>query len=170
MIWTTKLSGILKQSGGPSWEVKLGRKDSLTASQKDADDIMPSPRANASFLVDLFAKFDRSNKSSRVVNINKYYHLLKHCSSSIFTKSAFVKSQFIAILFWMSNYILLLKSYYCSEYMTYVMEALELEDTIKNYDRRSSTGWFALKNLPILYHFLIIIYITGRWLFTLIVI
>lgn len=70
----------------------------------------------------------------------------------------------------MSNYILLLKSYYCSEYMTYVMEALELEDTIKNYDRRSSTGWFALKNLPILYHFLIIIYITGRWLFTLIVI
>ncbi|XP_052300322.1 uncharacterized protein LOC102625291 isoform X2 [Citrus sinensis] len=30
---------------------------------------------------------------------------------------------------------------YKSEYMTYVMEALELEDTIKNYDRRSSTGW-----------------------------
>lgn len=49
-------------SGGPSWEVKLGRKDSLTASQKDADDIMPSPRANASFLVDLFAKFDLSIK------------------------------------------------------------------------------------------------------------
>ncbi|XP_048437918.1 LMBR1 domain-containing protein 2 homolog A-like [Pyrus x bretschneideri] len=30
---------------------------------------------------------------------------------------------------------------YKSEYMTYVMEALELEDTIKNYERRSSTGW-----------------------------
>eukprot|EP00268_Persea_americana_P031761 TRINITY_DN3102_c0_g1_i9.p1 TRINITY_DN3102_c0_g1~~TRINITY_DN3102_c0_g1_i9.p1 ORF type:complete len:794 (+),score=142.43 TRINITY_DN3102_c0_g1_i9:325-2706(+) len=28
-----------------------------------------------------------------------------------------------------------------SEYMTYVMEALELEDTIKNYDRRSLNGW-----------------------------
>lgn len=42
--------------------MKLGRKDSLTASQKDADDIMPSPRANASFLVDLFAKFDLSIK------------------------------------------------------------------------------------------------------------
>ncbi|KAF5738009.1 LMBR1 domain-containing protein 2 A isoform X1 [Tripterygium wilfordii] len=30
---------------------------------------------------------------------------------------------------------------YKSEYMTYVIAALELEDTIKNYERRSSTGW-----------------------------
>ncbi|KAK3211247.1 hypothetical protein Dsin_015953 [Dipteronia sinensis] len=30
---------------------------------------------------------------------------------------------------------------YKSEYMTYVMEALELEDTIRNNDRRNSTGW-----------------------------
>ncbi|XP_048232649.1 LMBR1 domain-containing protein 2 homolog A isoform X2 [Ricinus communis] len=30
---------------------------------------------------------------------------------------------------------------YKSEYMTYVSEALELEDTIKNYERGSSTGW-----------------------------
>lgn len=30
---------------------------------------------------------------------------------------------------------------FCSEYMTYIMEALELEDTVKNYDRRNSTGW-----------------------------
>ncbi|KAI3462094.1 hypothetical protein Pfo_018757 [Paulownia fortunei] len=28
-----------------------------------------------------------------------------------------------------------------SEYLTYVKEALELEDTIKNYERRSMTGW-----------------------------
>ncbi|KAL7612814.1 hypothetical protein Lser_V15G06835 [Lactuca serriola] len=49
-------------SGGPDWEVKLGRKDSLTASQKDSDDIMPSPRANASSLIDLFARFDLSVK------------------------------------------------------------------------------------------------------------
>ncbi|KAE8675661.1 homeobox-leucine zipper protein ATHB-6-like [Hibiscus syriacus] len=28
-----------------------------------------------------------------------------------------------------------------SEYMTYVSEALQLEDTIKNYEHRSSTGW-----------------------------
>lgn len=27
--------------------------------------------------------------------------------------------------------------------MTYVLEALELEDTIKNYERRNSTGWCA---------------------------
>lgn len=31
----------------------------------------------------------------------------------------------------------------CSEYMTYVLEAIELEDTTKNYERRNSTGWFA---------------------------
>ncbi|KAI7725440.1 hypothetical protein M8C21_009705 [Ambrosia artemisiifolia] len=49
-------------SGGPDWEVKLGRKDSLTASQEDADAIMPSPRANATMLIDLFAKFDLSVK------------------------------------------------------------------------------------------------------------
>ncbi|KAG6519151.1 hypothetical protein ZIOFF_022640 [Zingiber officinale] len=30
---------------------------------------------------------------------------------------------------------------YKSEYMTYVMKALELEDTIKNYERRDSNGW-----------------------------
>ncbi|KAG2286571.1 hypothetical protein Bca52824_046175 [Brassica carinata] len=47
-------------TGGPDWEVKLGRKDSLTASQKDSDDIMPSPRANATFLIDLFKRFDLS--------------------------------------------------------------------------------------------------------------
>lgn len=50
----------LWQSGGPSWEVKLGRKDSLTASQEDSNNIMPSPRANATFLVDLFHQFNLS--------------------------------------------------------------------------------------------------------------
>uniref|UniRef100_A0A1D1ZDF8 LMBR1 domain-containing protein 2 A n=1 Tax=Anthurium amnicola TaxID=1678845 RepID=A0A1D1ZDF8_9ARAE len=30
---------------------------------------------------------------------------------------------------------------YRSEYRNYVVEALELEDTIKNYERRDSTGW-----------------------------
>ncbi|CAK7354602.1 unnamed protein product [Dovyalis caffra] len=34
-----------------------------------------------------------------------------------------------------------------SEYMTYVMEALELEDTIKNYERGSSTGWQYISSL-----------------------
>jgi hypothetical protein len=29
-----------------------------------------------------------------------------------------------------------------SEYMTYVMEALELEDTIKNNELREANGWF----------------------------
>ncbi|KAK9285740.1 hypothetical protein L1049_024939 [Liquidambar formosana] len=47
-------------SGGPNWKVKLGRKDSLTASQEDSNNIMPSPRANASALIDLFSKFNLS--------------------------------------------------------------------------------------------------------------
>ncbi|XP_044492965.1 LOW QUALITY PROTEIN: peroxidase 17-like [Mangifera indica] len=49
-------------SGGPKWEVKLGRQDSLTTSKEDSDNIMPSPRSNASFLIDLFAKFNLSVK------------------------------------------------------------------------------------------------------------
>lgn len=46
--------------GGPNWEVKLGRRDSLTASQEDSDRIMPSPRANASYLITLFSSFNLS--------------------------------------------------------------------------------------------------------------
>ncbi|KAF5960485.1 hypothetical protein HYC85_001694 [Camellia sinensis] len=49
-------------SGGPHWEVKLGRKDSLTASQEDSNNIMPSPRANTTSLIDLFRKFNLSIK------------------------------------------------------------------------------------------------------------
>ncbi|KAI4331769.1 hypothetical protein L6164_016726 [Bauhinia variegata] len=49
-------------TGGPDWQVKLGRLDSLTASQEDADNIMPSPRANASYLIELFQKFNLSIK------------------------------------------------------------------------------------------------------------
>ncbi|KAK9713074.1 hypothetical protein RND81_06G001300 [Saponaria officinalis] len=49
-------------SGGPDWEVRLGRLDSLTASQADSDAIMPSPRANASALIQLFARFNLSVK------------------------------------------------------------------------------------------------------------
>ncbi|KAK6282326.1 hypothetical protein POUND7_016151 [Theobroma cacao] len=30
---------------------------------------------------------------------------------------------------------------FCSEYMSFVLEALELEDTVKNYERRDATGW-----------------------------
>eukprot|EP00268_Persea_americana_P035998 TRINITY_DN35467_c4_g1_i1.p1 TRINITY_DN35467_c4_g1~~TRINITY_DN35467_c4_g1_i1.p1 ORF type:complete len:345 (-),score=65.61 TRINITY_DN35467_c4_g1_i1:229-1200(-) len=47
-------------SGGPCWEVKLGRLDSLTASQEDSNRIMPSPRANATYLIDLFKSFNLS--------------------------------------------------------------------------------------------------------------
>ncbi|KMS98798.1 hypothetical protein BVRB_3g068730 [Beta vulgaris subsp. vulgaris] len=49
-------------SGGPDWEVRLGRKDSLYARQEDSNNIMPSPRANASMLIDLFAKLNLSTE------------------------------------------------------------------------------------------------------------
>ncbi|KAJ1409680.1 Secretory peroxidase [Sesbania bispinosa] len=49
-------------TGGPNWEVRLGRLDSLTANQEDSNNIMPSPRANASYLIDLFQKFNLSVK------------------------------------------------------------------------------------------------------------
>ncbi|KAL3818927.1 hypothetical protein ACJIZ3_004832 [Penstemon smallii] len=49
-------------SGGPNWEVKLGRVDSLTASQEASNKIMPSPRSNATYLIDLFKRFNLSVK------------------------------------------------------------------------------------------------------------
>ncbi|XP_057541843.1 uncharacterized protein LOC130820472 [Amaranthus tricolor] len=36
---------------------------------------------------------------------------------------------------------------YKSEYMTYVLEALEVEDTIKNFERRHATGWKYVSSL-----------------------
>ncbi|KAB2617485.1 peroxidase 17-like [Pyrus ussuriensis x Pyrus communis] len=49
-------------TGGPDWELKLVRLDSLSASQEASDNVMPSPRANASSLIDLFGKFNLSVK------------------------------------------------------------------------------------------------------------
>ncbi|XP_012572636.1 peroxidase 17-like [Cicer arietinum] len=49
-------------TGGPEWEVRLGRLDSLTANQEDSNNIMPSPRANASTLINLFKKYNLSVK------------------------------------------------------------------------------------------------------------
>ena len=39
-----------------------------------------------------------------------------------------------------------------SEYTKFVLEALELEDTVKNNERRDVTGWFALK--PLIFGFI----------------
>ncbi|KAJ7956788.1 Peroxidase [Quillaja saponaria] len=49
-------------TGGPDWGVRLGRLDSLGASQEDSNNIMPSPRSNASYLIDLFQKYNLSVK------------------------------------------------------------------------------------------------------------
>ncbi|KAF5480885.1 hypothetical protein F2P56_001591 [Juglans regia] len=49
-------------TGGPFWEVRLGRLDSLSAKQEDSNEIMPSPRSNASSLIDLFHNYNLSVK------------------------------------------------------------------------------------------------------------
>ncbi|PKA56574.1 Peroxidase 40 [Apostasia shenzhenica] len=40
--------------GGPSWEVEMGRKDSLTASKKEAEDNIPGPNSNVATLTQKF--------------------------------------------------------------------------------------------------------------------
>lgn len=40
--------------------MKLGRLDSLTASQEDSNQIMPCPRSNATYLIDLLSRFNLS--------------------------------------------------------------------------------------------------------------
>ncbi|KAK7860072.1 peroxidase 17 [Quercus suber] len=47
-------------TGGPNWKVKLGRLDSLSPWLEESNEIMPSPRSNASYLIDLFKKFNLS--------------------------------------------------------------------------------------------------------------
>ncbi|KAK2966769.1 hypothetical protein RJ640_015367 [Escallonia rubra] len=70
-------------SGGPIWEVKLGRQDSLTASQEDSNNIMPSPRANATTLIDLFSKYNLSVKD--VVSLSGSHSIGKgRCFSIVF--------------------------------------------------------------------------------------
>ncbi|CAL1412401.1 unnamed protein product [Linum trigynum] len=46
--------------------MKMSRLDSLTASQADFDAIMPSPRANGTMLIDLFAQYNLSGSHSIV--------------------------------------------------------------------------------------------------------
>ncbi|KAK3042962.1 hypothetical protein RJ639_001038 [Escallonia herrerae] len=73
----------LVNSGGPNWEVKLGRQDSLTASQEDSNNIMPSPRANATTLIDLFSKYNLSVKD--VVSLSGSHSIGKaRCFSIVF--------------------------------------------------------------------------------------
>ncbi|CAJ2655417.1 unnamed protein product [Trifolium pratense] len=49
-------------TGGPDWQVKLGRLDSLSASQDNSSDIMPSPTSNATTLIDLFQQYNLNVK------------------------------------------------------------------------------------------------------------
>lgn len=50
------------QLGGPSWEVGLGRRDSITASRADANRYIPGPFLNLDKLKENFAKQGLSEK------------------------------------------------------------------------------------------------------------
>jgi hypothetical protein len=43
-----------EQTGGPSWEVLLGRRDSLTASKAAAESSLPAPTSDISTLISKF--------------------------------------------------------------------------------------------------------------------
>ena len=45
---------IIFQSGGPSWEVPMGRRDSLSASKEAANNNIPSPNSTISSLLSKF--------------------------------------------------------------------------------------------------------------------
>ncbi|KAK9742278.1 hypothetical protein RND81_03G160900 [Saponaria officinalis] len=46
--------------GGPSWEVKMGRRDSVTANKSAANQLLPAPSANISVLTSNFASLGLS--------------------------------------------------------------------------------------------------------------
>lgn len=46
----------LKQSGGPNWELPLGRRDSKTASLSDSNKNIPPPNATIENLVTFFKR------------------------------------------------------------------------------------------------------------------
>lgn len=48
--------------GGPNWNVKLGRRDARTASQRAANNSIPPPTSNLNSLVSRFSKFGLSTK------------------------------------------------------------------------------------------------------------
>lgn len=50
------------QSGGPSWDVQMGRKDSFTASKSLANNNIPGPNSTVANLV---SKFQNVNLSLR---------------------------------------------------------------------------------------------------------
>ncbi|RHN59488.1 putative peroxidase [Medicago truncatula] len=75
---------MLLQTGGPYWEVKLGRLDSLTASQEDSDNIMPSPTSNATTLITLFQRFNLTVKD--LVALSRSHSIGKARCLSIMTR------------------------------------------------------------------------------------
>jgi peroxidase len=55
MIWN-------EQSGGPTWQVEMGRKDSLTASLIAANNSIPAPTSDVATLTKMFQNVGLSQK------------------------------------------------------------------------------------------------------------
>lgn len=65
------------QSGGPSWEVLMGRRDSLSASKAAANNNIPAPNSTVPTLVTMFKNVGLDIKDLVVLS-GKSHHPLPH--------------------------------------------------------------------------------------------
>jgi len=64
------------QLGGPSWDVKVGRRDSTTASFSGANNNIPPPTSGLANLTSLFAAQGLSQKDMVALSGLCYYYIL----------------------------------------------------------------------------------------------
>lgn len=72
----------MDQSGGPSWEVEVGRKDSRTASLQGANTNLPAPTSGVATLVQKFRNVGLSAKDMVALSGKYILHI-------IYTRSLF---------------------------------------------------------------------------------
>lgn len=72
--------GFNLQSGGPSWEVQTGRRDSLSASKEAANNNVPGPNSTVATLVAKFENVGLSLNDMVALSGNNILFLLIICS------------------------------------------------------------------------------------------
>lgn len=80
----------MNQLGGPSWEVKLGRKDSTTASLNDANTDLPAPFLDLNALIAAFSKKGFTPQEMVAMSgniINSAFHLCVYFFICVCTSS-----------------------------------------------------------------------------------
>ena len=96
---------LIVQLGGPNWDVKVGRRDSRTASLSGANNI-PPPTSGLANLTSLFAAQGLSQKD--MVALSGAYYLNHQWLITMFSKQTnLVCQQHQVIIIWLCIYILL---------------------------------------------------------------